>query len=385
VARGGLTALLAGLALLAARPAPADPPPPAPGAIRVATFNVSLSRRAAGQLAQELRLGGSEQIDAVAEIIQRVRPDVLLLNEIDHDRRGVALDLFAETLAEARGGAGGIAYPHRFAAPSNTGVLTGFDLDGDGRIARPNDAHGWGFYEGQFGMALLSRFPLGPARTFGTLPWRALPDARIPDGHYPEAALETLRLSSKSHWDVAVETPAGRLQVFASHPTPPVFDGPEDANGRRNADEIRFWRLYLDGAETLVDDAGAAGGAGPAPAVLLGDLNADPEDGDGIRADIRSLLAHPRLRDPRQASAGGAAAADPDHAGDPALDTAAFGRGPGPGAIRVDYALPTVDLEIAGAGVFWPAPDDPLRRLVGEGDEVVSSDHRLVWVDVRLP
>jgi hypothetical protein len=35
--------------------------------------------------------------------------------------------------------------------------------------------------------------------------------------------------------------------------------------------------------------------------------------------------------------------------------------------------------------VFWPAAGDPLRRLVGDGGRVVSSDHRLVWVDVRLP
>jgi len=35
--------------------------------------------------------------------------------------------------------------------------------------------------------------------------------------------------------------------------------------------------------------------------------------------------------------------------------------------------------------VFWPAPGDPLRRLVGEGAPVRSSDHRLVWVDVTLP
>jgi endonuclease/exonuclease/phosphatase family metal-dependent hydrolase len=373
------------LIAMAAGVGAAEPAPPADGAIRVATFNVALSRRAPGALVQELRLGGSPQIDAVAEIIQRVRPDILLLNEIDHDVKGEALRLFSETLAEGRDGASGIVYAHSFTAPSNTGLLSGHDLDGDGRVARPRDAHGFGFYEGQFGMALLSRFPIGAARTFQRFLWSAMPDALMPPDHYAPEAAAALRLSSKSHWDVAVETPAGRLRILASHPTPPVFDGPEDANGRRNADEIRFWARYLDGEDWMVDDAGEAGGAAPEPFVLLGDLNSDPADGDGRREAIRGLLAHPRLVDPRQSSAGGRAAADPDHAADPALDTAAFGRDPGPGALRVDYALPSRDLGILGGGVFWPGPGDPLRRLVGEGEARVSSDHRLVWVDIRLP
>ncbi len=52
------------------------------------------------------------------------------------------------------------------------------------------------------------------------------------------------------------------LHLLASHPTPPAFDGPEDRNGRRNHDEIRFWNDYLDRAEIgyIRDDAGLAGG-----------------------------------------------------------------------------------------------------------------------------
>jgi hypothetical protein len=50
----------------------------------------------------------------------------------------------------------------------------------------------------------------------------------------------------------------------------------------------------------------------------------------------------------------------------------------------VDYVLPSRDLLIVDAGVFWPASTDPLHRLIG-GFPFASSDHRLVWVDVRLP
>ena len=363
------------LALLAGAAAAQEPP--APGAIRLASFNASLTRAAPGGLVQALRLGDDRQIAAVAEILRRVRPDVLLLNEVDHDARGVALALFAAALAT---GPDGVDYPHRFAAPSNTGEPTGFDLDGDGRTDGPRDAFGYGAFRGQYGMALLSRFPLGPARTFRLMRWADMPGAAIPPGHYAPEAEAVLRLSSKSHWDVVVETPFGALHVLASHPTPPVFDGPEDANGRRNADEIRFWTDYLDGRDWMTDDDGRRGGFAGGAFAIMGDLNADPADGDGRRGAIRALLDHPAVQDPLPRSAGGAAAADAGHAGDPALDTAAFR---GPGALRVDYVLPARALEVTAAGVFWPAPGDPLRRLVGDGARVISSDHRLVWVDVR--
>ena len=50
---------------------------------RFATFNASLNRGAAGQALTDLSAPGNAQADAVAEIIQRVRPEVLLINEFD--------------------------------------------------------------------------------------------------------------------------------------------------------------------------------------------------------------------------------------------------------------------------------------------------------------
>ena len=71
-----------------------------------------------------------------------------------------------------------------------------------------------------------------------------------------------LRLSSKTHVDVPVATSAGTLHILASHPTPPVFDGPEDRNGRRNHDEIRLFADYVDPDRSayLVDDRGGRAG-----------------------------------------------------------------------------------------------------------------------------
>ncbi len=264
--------------------------------LRVATFNAALSRPAPGALVQEMRLGDKRQIAAVAEIIQRVRPDILLINEIDHDPDGESARAFAQALRRGQGGAEGIDYPHVFTAPVNTGVLSGFDLDGDGAMTRPRDAFGYGLHEGHYGMALFSRLPLGAARSFRLLRWAAMPENRMPPGRYPPEAAAALRLSSKSHWDVAVLTAAGPLHILASHPTPPVFD---PANAGRNADEIRFWVDYLDGAGWIVDDAGLRGAAAAAPFVLLGDLNADPADGAGADGATRRTAPGPTARSAR--------------------------------------------------------------------------------------
>lgn len=393
----------------AATVAMGDMPPPKPaGAIRVASFNLNLARRNAGDVITDFRSlpdgENAARINAIVEIVQRTAPDILVVSELDYDPAGEALGLFITELALGRNGAAGQSYAHSFTAPVNTGLATGFDLDGDGKDYGPADAQGWGVFEGQFGMAVLSRLPLDAeaSRQFQTLLWRDAPWAEAPmraDGapFYTEAAWSIQRLSSKSHWDVAARLPSGEaLHLLVSHPTPPVFDGDEDRNGLRNAAEIRFWFDYLNGADWITDDAGAVGGLeDQALFVLFGDLNADPIDGEGRHDAIAALLAHPRLQDPEPASAGGAVASSAQagrnlaHQGEPRLDTADWkddGRG-APGNLRVDYVLPSAGFEILGAGVFWPAPDDPQAGLVAadERGRPVGSDHRLVWVDIRAP
>ena len=108
-----------------------------------------------------------------------------------------------------------------------------------------------------------------------------------------------LRLSSKNHVDVPVWVHGHQLHLLLSHPTPPVFDGPENRNGRRNHDEIRLWSDYLSGGERanyLIDDAGKSGGLHSEDLfVVLGDLNADPFDGDSYNRAISQLLEHKRI------------------------------------------------------------------------------------------
>jgi endonuclease/exonuclease/phosphatase family metal-dependent hydrolase len=374
-----LSALLLALApVLVAAPATAAPP----SEIRVATFNASLNRAAEGELVADLSTPDDPQAREVAEVVQRVRPDVLLVNEFDH--APAAVDLFRDNYLErGQNGAEPIEYPHAFIAPSNTGVPSGFDLDNDGTLGGPNDALGFGAFPGQFGMLVLSRFPIdtGAVRTFQRFLWKDLPGARLPAGFYSPEELAVLPLSSKSHWDVPVRVGEHTLHVLAGHPTPPTFDGPEDRNGLRNADEIAFWRLYVQpGAhgDAFYDDAGRRGGLGAEERfVILGDQNSDPLDGDSLPGAADQILTADRVLDPAPASDGAAEAANPGHRGDPRLDTADFSD-PTPGNLRVDYVLPSRPLEVLGSGVFWPVAADPLARLND------ASDHHATWVDLRL-
>lgn len=362
--------------------------------VRFATFNASLNRSEAGDLARDLSTGDNLQAQNVAETIQRTRPDVVLINEFDYEAGNE--DLFrANYLAVSQNGADPIDYPYAYIAPSNTGVPSGFDLNNDGVVGGPDDAFGFGLFPGQYGMVLYSRYPIAEdeVRTFQLFRWSDMPGNLLPEDFYSEEEQEVLRLSSKSHWDVPVQVGNKTVHVLAAHPTPPTFDGPEDRNGRRNHDEIRFWADYVGSPKQsayIYDDEGTRGGLKPGERfVIAGDYNADPFDGDSVDGAIDQLLDHPRVNTRvTPASEGGAEQArlqggvNLEHRGDPAFDTADFSEPPG--NLRVDYVLPSRALKIDDAGVFWPLSDDPLFRLVGTYP-FPTSDHRLVWVDVRLP
>ena len=375
-----------------------------PEPVTFATFNASLNRMEAGQLLVDLESSDHEQIGAVAEIIQRVRPDVLLLNEFDYVEGGAAVDLFRENYLEvSQGGAEPIEYPYAFVAPSNTGIPSGFDLNNNGTVGGPDDAFGFGFYPGQYGMAVLSRFPIDTSdvRTFQEFLWADMPGARLPDDPetpepadwFSEEELDVVRLSSKSHWDVPIEIGNKTVHFLVSHPTPPVFDGPEDRNGLRNYDEIRFWADYVspgNRSSYIYDDEGDRGGLDPGePFVIAGDQNSDPLDGDSVPGAIQQLIDHPRIRDPLPTSEGAVEAAalqggaNETHKNPARYDTADFAD-TAPGNLRADYVLLSPQLRSVDAGVFWPVVSDPLSQLTGMFP-FPTSDHRLVWVDVRVP
>ncbi len=361
--------------------------------LRIATYNASLYGKQAGQIYQRLSDGIDRQAEDVASIVQTVRPDILLINEIDYDKDARTANVLArEFFAKGQQSLQPIDYPYIYSVPSNTGVDSGMDLNNNGRTGEPHDCWGYGVYPGQYSMAVFSRFPIKEEqiRSFQTFLWKDLPGALRPidpstdKPYYDDPTWEKLRLSSKNHIDIPIEVEKKlTVHVLASHPTPPVFDGAEDRNGCRNHDEIQFWNVYLSqSGSDLMDDRGNHGGLPETAAfVIMGDLNADPVDGDGRRVAINTLISNQRLRDPLPNSVGAVADAKGNKAserqqGNPATDTANFGRN---GNLRVDFVLPSKALALSDSGVFWPQRESEGRSFMA------ASDHRMVWIDVNLP
>lgn len=422
--------------------------------ITVASFNLSFDRPSFEQLQDEMATSRSEQdalvaayvgnkdaMDAedrekaekviqirnVAAIIQHVRPDILMMAEFNNDGNGDDLSAMRgfqrnylshrQSLNSIDGGdwQKPIVYPVMETFSTNTGLNSGLDLDNNGIAGQlPGDAWGFGFYHGQYAFGLMSRFDIKTrkVRTFQNFKWKDLPTATNPtithcddannpipaglncgDNWYTDVEWEAMRLSSKNHVDVpvVVPTPFGKevVHLLLSHPTPPVFDTVTQNNKLRNRDEIQFWIDYINGGKFLYDDKGKKGGLKKkAHFIVMGDLNADPEAGDGFRETIAMLLENPRVN--QSATTGGftptsnGALEAANNVLYPERVTSTFG-------LRVDYAFPSVSLEVESSGVFWPATGEPGRLLMnddrvgnyGDGKDI-SSDHRLVWYTIDM-
>ena len=271
-----------------------------------------------GSSRRRLRAEMTRRFAKIAEIIRAVDPDVIVLNELDY---GAGNDrAFVESYLDG-------TYPYGFIAPSNTGLATGLDLDGDGvaggeagTFERARDSHGFGVFEGQYGMAVLSKHPIdtGAVRTFRTFRWKDMPGARLPERpggapFYSDEVLAILRLSSKSHWDVPVRIGAATVHLLASHPDAPRLrrTGRPERHPERGRDPV-LGRLRRRREDYILDDAGAvrAGSSAGAHFVIAGDLNADPVDGESVPGLPRnSSLEHPLVNASVTPASEGAAAA----------------------------------------------------------------------------
>jgi len=363
--------------------------------LKVATFNVSMesenylprgSEIQPQLLQQLLAAGDNQQIKNIASIIQQVRPDVILLNEFDYiadPEQGVQL-FINNYLNKSQSGQKAIHYPYFYYNTVNTGQPSGFDLDNDGVIsASGSDAWGFGQYPGHYGMVVLSKYPIDSARsrTFQHFKWKDMPGF-LPtlkaDGSewYSQAAWQQMPLSSKSHWDLTVNIEGTPLHLLVSHPTPPVFDGIENRNGKRNHDEVRFWVDYLtkEKANYIYDDQGQHGGlAQNSSFVLVGDMNSSPDEGDAYREAISGLVHHELVNSDMTPSSNGGKEHSPDNPF-AKYHTAAW-------RMRADYVLPSKHgIKPKSSGVFWPAQGEALYQLVA--DRGSSSDHRLVCLGV---
>tara|TARA_B110000046_G_C13002750_1_gene402952 strand:- start:955 stop:2118 length:1164 start_codon:yes stop_codon:yes gene_type:complete len=359
--------------------------------LRIATFNVSMDATnhtpkgeqiKSDALANALK-ANHQQIKNIAEIIQRVRPDIILLNEFDYIPKEQGIEYFKKHyLNVSQNNQQAIDFPYSFIAPVNTGLATHFDLDNDGKSTGiMADAQGFGFFEGHYGMAVLSKYPIDfdKVRTLQKFKYKDMPNAQMPtdpktgENWYNKNEWQALRLSSKSFWDLPVKVNNKTVHVLASHPTPPVFDGDEDRNGKRNHDEVRLIADYVSNKAYIYDDKGQKGGLkADSRFIILGDLNASPE-GDKARTNTTDQILKNALINASfvPQSAGAKEQYDTNEAQNYTANWQA----------RVDYVLPSnYGLKIKNGGVFWPIKSSNEYRLIK--DRNASSDHRLVWLDL---
>ncbi len=116
-------------------------PPIVEESFRIALFNIWEMSTTKIMDVDDQGVGVNEQLVAAAQIIADVNPDILVINEIDHDLdavdSGAELALNLQRFQDAY-------LTHKFQylyiAPCNTGILAGKDLDNNGMIASPNDS-----------------------------------------------------------------------------------------------------------------------------------------------------------------------------------------------------------------------------------------------------
>lgn len=367
---------------------------PAP---RYAAFNV------VNLETEQVQEQGDEQAEAAARVIQEVDPDVLVVNELANNMQEATVDDSVPTdrtnieafvdnyLSEPQEkNLEGIEYEYTLQPDSNTGVLPeeDYDFNKDGEFGRPGDAFGFGGYPGQYAFGIASKYPFDEdaIRSFQKFEWADMPDNLIPvagdEGvvtesgedetaiYLTEEELEVFRLSSKTHIDVPFDVDGATVHGLFSHPTPTVFDGANNFNGRWNHDENRFWADYVADADYISDDSGENGGLdGDASYVLLGDMNAGPGD-EPLDPATKFFVENDDFNTRNLPTSPGGAQLGNQYA------TANFG---GDGS-KVDWVLPSPDLSLRSSSVVWPSADANKRGLAD--DVRKASDHRLVWADI---
>ena len=283
--------------------------------VRFATYNASLNRAAAGQLVDRSEHPGQHpgpqhRRGAAADPARRGAAQRVRLRAGLPGRQPVP-DNYLE---RSQQGAAPIRYRYAFTAPSNTGIPSGFDLDRNGTIGGGNDAYGFGEFPGQYGMVVLSRYPIDTdrVRTFQLFRWADMPGALLPDDPATPAA-RRLVLRRRPRGLPAVQQVAlgrpgtGRPAHRARARLAPHAADLRRARGPQRHPQPRrdplLGRLRHPGRPTAgstTTRAAAVGCGSGARFVIMGDQNSDPLDGDSV--DGRDRSAARLAVDPRPAA-----------------------------------------------------------------------------------
>lgn len=437
---------------------PGTPPTEVTQDVKFAAYNLSFDRNTFEDLVAEMKLTTQQQqtlvqgwidgtlsdadkataekviqIRNVAAVIQHERPAVLLMAEFNNDGSATSNDAIIgfrlnylavpQSLNSIDGGdlQKPIAFPHFANYKTNTGLMSGFDLNRDGNLnSGPDDAWGYGKYHGQYAFSLLSLYPIDAenTRTFQNFKWKDMPGEVNPvivdcdnngftcgEGWYSEDAWNQMPLSSKNHVDAPIQITktdgtVETVHVLLSHPTPPIFNNQANHNTIHNRAEVDFWVDYVAGgtsASYIYDDNGKEGGlVSGEKFIVMGDLNADPVSGDGDLTAINDLMSHKNVNTMATfgvlapASWGGPECLANGECKAENWDTANPNQVTSTSGLRLDHVIPSSEINVIDSGVFWPATYEEGRKLMNDprigwgNSKSISSDHRMVWIKAEL-
>lgn len=357
------------------------------GDIRVATLHADLTGESgsttAEGLASDLEAGNHLQARTLAQTVQFNDPDVLVLTGVSYDDGEIARLLQDLYLGSGQGGQSGIDYPYLFTAPTNSGVDSGADLDGDGAVGGPGDAIGYGDFAGQHGMIVFSKHPIveDEVRTFQNLLWRDVPDSEMPEDEYSDLEQSILRLFETSMWDVPIlpEGASEHLHVVATS----LIDADGAAvDAARAEDQRRVLTDYVTGqAPYLTDGDGDTGGLGLGDQFVIAGLPTHA-DSPTAQSDLDSLVQTPGIQD-----------TEPVAVTDQSLEErpgsiegtngAATRVRPEERDVRASVVLPSEGIQSGASGIFWPGEGEYGYEVIDPSAEYTLDD-RLVWADLSI-
>jgi alkaline phosphatase D len=260
---------------------------------------------------------------------------------------------------------------------------SGYAYDGDTGGHAELAMRGFGEWNGRFNLGLMTKHEIlaDDVRIVHDYPWHRVPGNSIAtiETELGIAIPDDFPIFEKALHVVPVRLDTGAVIHFIlAHP---VSSGFNAMNPYRNRDELHAISLFLSGDLPGVD---------PLPAdahfVVVGDLNADPEDGEGDGAVLQALIDHESISPHFPVGAGGTAGSHPER--NTFLSGCGRDTGPivsNPGSrlqLQLDYLLTSSTLgAVQASGVFWPELDDLDEYTLA----CHASDHRFVWIDLVRP
>ena len=202
------------------------------------------------------QLGASNlnQLQAVRNILLRLRPELLSLNEVQYDLPGVPDSSFVtsgENLNKlsaqfGMAGAASVFYP------ANTGALSEPRPDGTYVVSSPtaeerqlySDPLNFGMFPAQYSTGLLSLKPVGRVKEYSQILWSqvspTLDLSQFNDGN-GQPLPEDMLLFDKNFTHVEIQFQGKPLHVIVFHSVPAFhFGNDKSPNYQRNKDQLRF-------------------------------------------------------------------------------------------------------------------------------------------------